>query len=70
MSKFIVLASDGTVGYTFPEIDPVRHISANELYAPDFLETCLIVDDDVEFPAGYLYDNNTGTFTPPPDFQD
>ena len=65
--KYVVLNPDNTVAYTFPEVDELRPtIPVTDLYAPDFLAACVVVEDSADVQPGYNYDPGTGTFSAPP----
>ena len=63
---FYILIQNGAVHEVIPEYHedfPGIHIS--ERYTPDFLAQT--VQSDVEIPLGWLYDGESGTFSPPPE---
>lgn len=66
MKKYVYLINNIVVS-TFPEVDPARpDTPVTDLYAPDFLAQCIIVDETTETPSGWIYDRETGAFSAPP----
>ena len=55
--KYIVLNPDNSVSYTFEQTN-----KDNELYSADFLNSCILVTDDVNAPVGYIYNKESNVF--------
>ena len=63
---FYILIQNGAVHEVIPEYhDDFPGIHISERYAPDFIAQT--VQSDVEIPLGWLYDSESGTFSPPPE---
>ena len=65
--KYIEMASDGfTVKKIFSEFDPTfPNIPITSRFSKDFLDTCMVVEEDLEVEEGYVYNKETNTFSKP-----
>lgn len=63
---YIFLTPEKTVAEIIPEIDPVfPGVPIEERYAPDFVQKLLRVPDSTEVQPNWVYDEETGAFSPP-----
>lgn len=58
--KYVVLNADNSVAYTF-----LQSTDDSKLYSADFLNSCVLIDESIEAPPGYLYKAGTNTFEKP-----
>ena len=65
--KYIEIASDGiTVKRIFPEFDSTfPNIPITSRFSKGFLDTCVVVEEDLEVEEGYVYNKETNTFSKP-----
>jgi hypothetical protein len=65
MMKYIYLRKN-IVQEIIPEYDAIfPNVPIISRYSPEFLSKCVVAEDSVETPIGYLYDPETGTFAAP-----
>jgi hypothetical protein len=49
-----------------PDVDPaLPGFDISDRYPPDFVAALIHVDDPADVESGYIYDPDTGTFSPP-----
>lgn len=65
---YIYLTDKSTVAELIPDENPVfPGVPIGERYAPDFVQKLLHVLDETEVRENWVYDPETGTFSPPPE---
>lgn len=65
---YIYLTDKNTVAELIPDEDPVfPGIPVEKRYAPDFVAKLLHVPDGAEVEQNWLYDPESGAFSPPPE---
>lgn len=65
---YIYLTSQNTVAELIPDENPVfPGIPIEERYAPDFVAKLLHVPDETKADQNWLYDPESGAFSPPPE---
>lgn len=65
---YIYLTERNTVAELIPDENPVfPGIPVHQRYAPDFVEKLLHVPDDAGVKENWVYDPESGTFSPPPE---
>ena len=64
---YIYLSGQNTVAEIIPDEDPVfPWVPVEERYAPDFVRKLLRVPEGTEVRPSWVYDPETGSFSPPP----
>lgn len=65
--KYVEISDDAThVKNVFSEFDSTfPNIPITERFSKDFLDSCIIVSDDIEVETGYIYNKGTNTFSKP-----
>ena len=65
---YILLSGQNTVSEIIPDENPVfPGVPIDQRYAPDFIEQLIHVPDDTEVAQNWIYDFETGGFSPPPE---
>ena len=63
---YVLLDEKGIAQELIPDRDPTfPEIPIEERYAPDFVSRLIHVPDDTEVQQRWVYDRNSGAFSPP-----